>query len=408
MVFSSSMCCLLLYIVIVVSFISPINSLKTQNHESVNQTFRSEQELQKLKKIIATRLRQINKPAVKTIQVPDGDIIDCVLTHKQLAFDHPLLKGQKPMVLPQSLREENQIGNMSDFQLWSLSGESCPEGTIPVRRVTEQDMLRAYSIDSFGRKIANDVPHDHAVAIVSGDKYFGAEATFSVWNPHLEVQNEFSLSQMWVSSGTDGKDLNSIEAGWHVYPHLYGGDNRVRFFIYWTADAYKTTGCYNLACPGFVHTSKKISIGGGFTNCSSYNGKQYYFTIKIVKDKNTGNWLLIYGDEHIVGYWPATLFTLLKHNADNINFGGEIVNENSRGSHTSTAMGSGHFAEEGFGKAAYIRNMKVIDSDSNLIPLNKPIFVASNPDCYNIKGNTGSNWGDYMYFGGPGKSDKCP
>jgi hypothetical protein len=31
-------------------------------------------------------------------QSPDGDIIDCVLTHKQLAFDHPLLKGQKPLV----------------------------------------------------------------------------------------------------------------------------------------------------------------------------------------------------------------------------------------------------------------------------------------------------------------------
>jgi len=33
------------------------------------------------------------------MQSLDGDIIDCILTHKQLAFDHPLLKGQKPMVL---------------------------------------------------------------------------------------------------------------------------------------------------------------------------------------------------------------------------------------------------------------------------------------------------------------------
>ena len=42
---------------------------------------------------------------------------------------------------------------MSDiFQLWSLSGESCPEGTIPIRRVTEQDLLRANSINKFGRK----------------------------------------------------------------------------------------------------------------------------------------------------------------------------------------------------------------------------------------------------------------
>jgi len=33
------------------------------------------------------------------LQSPDGDIVDCVLTHKQPAFDHPLLKGQKPLVL---------------------------------------------------------------------------------------------------------------------------------------------------------------------------------------------------------------------------------------------------------------------------------------------------------------------
>lgn len=40
-----------------------------------------------------------------------------------------------------------------DSQLWSLTGESCPEGTIPIRRTTEQDMLRASSVQRFGRKI---------------------------------------------------------------------------------------------------------------------------------------------------------------------------------------------------------------------------------------------------------------
>lgn len=31
-------------------------------------------------------------------QSPDGDIIDCVSSHQQPAFDHPNLKGQKPLV----------------------------------------------------------------------------------------------------------------------------------------------------------------------------------------------------------------------------------------------------------------------------------------------------------------------
>jgi len=47
------------------------------------------------------------------------------------------------------------MSNLSyNFQLWSLSGESCPDGTIPVRRITEQDLLRADSISEFGRKNA--------------------------------------------------------------------------------------------------------------------------------------------------------------------------------------------------------------------------------------------------------------
>ncbi|XP_050918087.1 uncharacterized protein LOC127135410 [Lathyrus oleraceus] len=406
MVLSSSICCLLLYIFIVVSFISPINSLETPNHQSLNQTFRSEQELQNLKKTIATRLRQINKPAVKTIQIPNGDIIDCVLIHRQLAFDHPLLKGQKPMGLPKSLREDNQIGNMGDFQLGSFYDESCPNGTIPIRRVTEQDMLRAYSINSFGTKVVNQIPHDHAIITMSDGEYFGAQAAFNVWRPYVESQSEFSLSQMWLASGTYGNDLNTIEAGWHVYPYLYG-DDRTRFFIYWTADAYKSTGCYNLACPGFVHTNKNFPIGAELPKLSSYQGTQYSITIKIMKDKNNGNWLLLYGDGHIIGYWPATLFTHLKYVADEVHFGGEIVNQKPGGSHTSTTMGSGHFPEEGFGKAAYIRNMQVIDSDNNLIALDNPSYVATNPNCYNIQGKTSPKWGDHIYFGGPGRTHKC-
>jgi hypothetical protein len=37
-------------------------------------------------------------------------------------------------------------------QVWRRSGESCPEGTIPVRRTTEADVLRASSVSRFGMK----------------------------------------------------------------------------------------------------------------------------------------------------------------------------------------------------------------------------------------------------------------
>lgn len=59
----------------------------------------------------------------------------------------------------------------------------------------------------------------HAIAYTgSSQEVYGAKATINVWEPSIQVVNEFSLSQIWILSGSfDGSDLNSIEAGWQVY-----------------------------------------------------------------------------------------------------------------------------------------------------------------------------------------------
>ena len=54
---------------------------------------------------------------------------------------------------------------------------------------------------------------------MEGDKYYGAKATINVWEPKIQQQNEFSLSQIWLLGGSFGQDLNSIEAGWQVHTH---------------------------------------------------------------------------------------------------------------------------------------------------------------------------------------------
>ncbi|XP_061376662.1 protein neprosin-like [Gastrolobium bilobum] len=405
---------LLVHFLLVASSVCPVYSSQMGTHQISNQTFRPEEEFHKLK-TIRIRLQQINKPALKTIQSPDGDILDCVVSHKQPAFDHPLLKGQKPMDPPERPRGHKEMGDFSEnFQLWSLSGESCPEGTIPIRRTTKQDMLRASSISSFGRKIIRRVRrdtsgdgHEHAVGYVTGDQYYGAKASINVWAPLVENQYEFSLSQMWVISGSFGDDLNTIEAGWQVSPELYG-DSYPRFFTYWTTDAYQATGCYNLLCSGFVQTNSKIAIGAAISPTSSYNGGQFDISLLIWKDPKHGNWWLEFGSGVLVGYWPSFLFTHLGDHASMVQFGGEIVNSMSSGSHTSTQMGSGHFAGEGFAKASYFRNLQVVDWDNNLIPLSNLRVLADHPNCYDIQGGVNNAWGNYFYYGGPGKNVKCP
>ncbi|KAL6142933.1 hypothetical protein ACLB2K_061208 [Fragaria x ananassa] len=405
---------------------------------------------------IEKRLNKINKPPVMTIQSPDGDIIDCVHKRKQPALDHPLLKNHKiqkvaperPKVMktmkPSSESENDTVkaktgGIAWGHQMWHTNGTRCPRGTVPIRRTTVSDVLRAKSLFDYGKKsqrrtnvnvnrqadapdVASGNGHEHAIAYTgSSNEVYGAKATINVWTPAIEQMNEFSLSQIWVLSGSfDGTDLNSIEAGWQVSPELYG-DSRPRLFTYWTTDSYQATGCYNLLCSGFVQTNSRIAIGASISPVSSYASEQFDVTILIWKvhtqfillnsksahDPKLGNWWMGYGENNLVGYWPAELFTHLADRATMVEWGGEVVNTRSTGEHTSTQMGSGHFAEDGFGKASYFRNLEIVDSDNSLSSVREVSTLAENTNCYNIKSSYNNDWGTYFYYGGPGRNPKC-
>jgi hypothetical protein len=46
-------------------------------------------------------------------------------------------------------------------------------------------------------------------------------------------------------------------------------------------DSYKSTGCYDLTCPGFVQTSNVISLGAAIVPVSTDSGPQTGFTVGI-------------------------------------------------------------------------------------------------------------------------------
>lgn len=413
----------------------PQTSLADNSASSLNATkYRQVSSLRLAR--IERHLKKINKPAVYTIESPDGDIIDCVHKRKQPALDHALLKNHKiqrvPTEMPKvkvmktdGVRDTNIGSNGTGgraSQYWHHSGQSCPKGTVPIRRSSVNDVLRAKSLYDFGKKQRSislarqaDAPdvvsgngHEHAIAYTgTSQEVYGAKATINVWDPSIEVVNEFSLSQIWVLSGSfDGSDLNSIEAGWQVSPELYG-DSRPRLFTYWTSDAYQATGCYNLLCSGFVQTNSRIAIGAAISPISLANGNQYDITILIWKDPKLGNWWMGFGDNTLVGYWPTELFTHLADRATMVEWGGEVVNSRPNGEHTSTQMGSGHFADEGFGKASYFRNLEVVDSDNSLSSANDISTLAENNNCYNIKSSYNNEWGTHFYYGGPGRNSLC-
>eukprot|EP00850_Spirogloea_muscicola_P021576 SM000254S08802 [mRNA] locus=s254:163416:164525:- [translate_table: standard] len=201
--------------------------------------------------------------------------------------------------------------------------------------------------------------HEYAIGEYRGNSglIYGTKATFNVWNPYVEFASEFSLSQLWLVAGSYGNgDLNTIEAGWQLYSNKYG-DWQSRLFIYWTRDAHKSTGCYNLDCSGLDEWQ---CLPG--------------------RDRNSG-----------------------------LLWGGEIVNIEPYGRHTRTYIGSGWYAAKGWSYATYIRNIQFENQYNTLHNLDYAISsYTSNSNCYSIwVGANPGGWEAYFYFGGIGYSSIC-
>ncbi|KAK3412748.1 hypothetical protein EUGRSUZ_I01447 [Eucalyptus grandis] len=351
---------------------------------------------------ISSKVTGFDKPkgTIKTIESYEtGEVIDCVDIFKQPAFDHPLLKNHTIQIKPSSNPKANGEVDVEGAlgQAWWKNGE-CPEGTIPILRPqnhTDHHFMR--SKPHVKRLNSNDAiiipPRGHEYAEVSliDGVYKGASAKINVWKP-LAVNDEASISQIWVTSGALDS-LNSVEAGWMVNT-VYGTGLDAQIFIYWTTDGYKKTGCFNLKCPGFVQTNKRIALGAVISPVSTYKGQQYEIAVNITKE---------------VGYWPKELFTLLKGFATQISWGGEVYNSRKYGIHTGTQMGSGSFPSEGYGKAAFFRNLKMIAYESiERDPENLQPYVTR-PECYDLKlvEDRSSSNGVHFFFGGPGYSPQC-
>ncbi|XP_068652613.1 protein neprosin-like [Aristolochia californica] len=371
--------------------------------------------------VVERILRKINKPAVKSIQSEDGDIIDCVDINKQPAFDHPQLKDHVVQMKPSSsfVPAEHKKPSLppETLQLWRRNG-SCPDGTIPIRRVSKSAVLRAPSPEKFGRKISHYIYHPNftkesenddfnanptAVLFTSGFNYNGAQADVNLWNPYVESPDEYSSGQIWLRGGPY-RTFIAIESGWIVFPQLYG-DTRTRFFAYWTVDGSQGTGCFDLLCPGFVQTSKDISLGAAFDHTSSLLGYQFVLPLSIALDPNTGNWWLQYDGRTNIGYWPGVVF-------DNgfplVLWGGQVKTQKTKNPHTETAMGSGRLGTQGYSLASFMTTIRIRDN-SMIWHFPQFYWIYGNQyDCYNVAFSKYPPDANYFFYGGPGKGERCP
>jgi hypothetical protein len=290
----------------------------------------------------------------------------------------------------------------------------CENGTIPMRRVTLEELTRFNDLHEFFQKGPDGAGRAHPAAIapeVYVHKYahayqlvnnYGGNSWLNLWSPAINggAGQIFSLSQHWYVGGS-GSSLQTAEGGWQVYPGKYGTGNAV-LFIYWTADGYNATGCYNLDCAAFVQTNNNWHLGAGFSSYSTPGGTQYEFQMQW--KLYAGNWWLYLqgtGSYDPVGYYPGSIYRggQLTQFATEIDYGGETV-----GSTSWPPMGSGAWASANWSWAAYQRLIFYTDLSYNgqWSALNPS---EPSPGCYSLNytpSSQGGSWGSYFFFGGPG------
>ncbi|KAF8034370.1 hypothetical protein BT93_C0618 [Corymbia citriodora subsp. variegata] len=304
------------------------------------------------------------------IKTKEGDTIDCVDINKQPALDHPLLKDHKVQIEPNlhatSLHRTSSNAKSVGFGL----KEPCPTGTVPIHRVTKEDLIRAVSLTD---------------NMIENIKYGGGGRT-TVYNLTV-AHDQFSTHNMWIETGPP-EHISMIVVGWTVSGFLSDGHRN---------------GCYNVLCPGFVQVDTRLTPSGPLHPSSTYGGPQYEVALHIEQDRNTGNWWLIGTNQKIkVGYWPKELFLYLRNGSLHIAWGGIGV-AGSNG--FCPPMGSGHRPDGIYEHATVFRRLHWVRSDGkSLPPSDKVTEWVDRSNVYDLINHRDSLYrtGYMISFGGPG------
>ncbi len=367
----------------------------------------------------------------------NGSIFDCIPIGQQpslrghqgtlpTAPDLPSASASRPATDERRAQAVTSLGPTRTDRHGNVM--DAPEGTIPMRRLTLETLSRFETLRHFTQKSplgsgrppaqqrgpgldggehgdspfsAPTVAATHRWAhAFQNVRNVGGHSFLNVWDPPIGANQIFSLSQHWYIGGS-GKGLQTAEVGWQVYPQMYGNTKPV-FFIYWTADNYDKTGCYNLHCNGFVQTNSRWAIGGTLSPVSIPGGQQ--FEVQVAYFLFQGRWWLYVGGEagsDAIGYYPATQYNngALASGAAEIDYGGETV-----GTTSWPPMGSGQMASAGWQHAAYQRDIRYYPPGGGTTDASLTASTTS-PNCYTATvAKFNPAWNETVFFGGPGGS----
>jgi hypothetical protein len=282
-----------------------------------------------------------------------GAVFDCIPIEQQLSLRGSTGAIPKAPDLPKVMAGGGPQDERKDAVIASPLGPDrkdrhgnvmqCPLGTVPIRRVTLEDLTRFGTLQDFfqkGPRGAGRPPRAIEPATVPATHRWahayqsvnngGGHSYLNLWAPSMGANQIFSLSQHWYVGGS-GANLQTLECGWQVYPAMYG-DTKPHLFTYWTADNYNKTGCYNVTCSAFVQIGSSFAPGMVLGPTSVSGGSQYI--IELAYWHTGGRWWLYFNGTaggNVIGYYPDTLYKggALASQASEIDYGGEVVGTTS-------------------------------------------------------------------------------
>jgi len=363
---------------------------------------------------------------VTTTRTPSGQILDWIPIESQR------IKGKiaspppnRPLIIPRG----NRKLRLARFELENEGAERGPVGTVPVLRKDFSKLrisrsLRDY-LSKHGRATKRMLLLQNGLSLPDPEEggshryastsqstpCFGGEGNLSAWDPYTETSDDFSLMQIGLLNFDTGK-TQSAEAGWQEFQDEYG-DWVPHLFVYYTTNGYSedgdNKGGYNQDVDGWVQYDGSIYPGATSSPNSTPGGAQYIMQIKYQWYQD--NWWFRCNGRWI-GYYPARLymgnqsvFSTLGDHASWIGFWGEVFDSDDVEGRTTTTMGSGYWAENGWTWSAFQSNLRVqTDRSGSLTDYDGGSGWASDPDMYDIitKMKSRSSWGSYFWLGGPG------
>ncbi|XP_010496118.1 PREDICTED: uncharacterized protein LOC104773238 [Camelina sativa] len=360
---------------------------------------------------IEKRLKAMNKPDVKIIKTIDGESYGCVDFFKQPAFDHHSMKNHTYHYTMRPIwkgMREKKTNNTGFGYLWE-NGVGCPIGTVPIPRVTKDDLLR---LDTFGDdhkprgswNTTTDYPssvlhfnqHHFAVArsIDPEQRFNGATMELCLTAPKVKP-TQYSASRLHIQIGKD-----FIQTGFTVNPVLYK-DHQPRTFVYTYAGG---KSCYNSNCNvGMLLVRQDFPLGTALKPVSIRGAKtSHYGIFGLIKDQKNGNWWLQFGDQgEEVGFWPSSRFHQGFGNL--VEWGGEVYSA----SLPSPEIGYGHFPVEALRYDAYMKRISILDGSYNVDrSVDYLQEFTDNDRGYKVLDDTRTSKyprdGHIIFFGGPG------